>query len=294
SAFDTAINIDTEFFADPTHLPIAGFKFQNLVITGNPIIDTTNGSTHLALIAVDGITTGAPGGTLTFNGIDVLVLATVNGSITLSSNVSFQNLGTLAIYARGAGSNLTIDSPINNIGTLALAAESSLQLTNPGSMSVGSFTSTAGGNLNIQIGGSLSLNGEAKFDTLVLPGTTVTNGANVTLNVGTNFTNGSTADLTRLRVENESAHIGTGGNVSMNVGGNLTTGQDFEASVRNTAGQIDNGGNITLGVNGGVSTGGFFNVLVENYNETASPAGHIGTGGNIALTIGGNLDANFA
>jgi hypothetical protein len=43
SAFDTALNIDTEFFADPAHVPIAVFKFQALSLIGNPTIDTSNG-----------------------------------------------------------------------------------------------------------------------------------------------------------------------------------------------------------------------------------------------------------
>ena len=43
SAFDTALGIDNVFFADPNHLPIATFKFQNLSLTGNPTIDLSNG-----------------------------------------------------------------------------------------------------------------------------------------------------------------------------------------------------------------------------------------------------------
>src|SRR6266404_4636002 len=42
SAFDTALGIDDNFFADPNHLPIAAFKFQSLSLTGNPTIDTSN------------------------------------------------------------------------------------------------------------------------------------------------------------------------------------------------------------------------------------------------------------
>ena len=56
SAFDTYLNLDTEFFADTNNLPIAVFKFESLSLTGNPTIDTSNGVTHLALIGVDGIT----------------------------------------------------------------------------------------------------------------------------------------------------------------------------------------------------------------------------------------------
>ena len=294
SAFDTALNLNTEFFADANNLPIAVFKFQSLSLIGNPTIDTSNGGTNLALVGVDGISSGPPGGTLIFAGLDRLYLGTVNGSINLTSNVSFTNLDLLAIYARGSGSSLTINSPISNIGDLKLAAQGSLQLSNAGSMSVGRFDATAGGNLNGQIGGSLLLNGEFKLDTLALSGTTVASGANVTLNVGSNFTNSSSTDISRLRVKNEDAHIGTGGNISMDVGHNLMTAGDFELSVRNTAGQIDNGGDVTLMVDGSISTGGALSLLVENYNETANSAGHIGTGGNISLAAGGNLTADSA
>src|SRR6516164_8934276 len=78
SAFDTALRIDDVFFADPNHLPIAVFKFQSLSLTGDPTINTTNGVTKLALIGLDGITSGPPGGTSTFTGLDLLALATVN------------------------------------------------------------------------------------------------------------------------------------------------------------------------------------------------------------------------
>ena len=134
------------------------------------------------------------------------------------------------MYARGAGSNLTIDSPISNIGILYLAAEGSIQLTNPGTMSVGGFQSTAGNNLTLQIGGSLLLDGKVNLNTLVLPGTTVASGANLTLNIGSDLTNSSTTDFSQLQVRNEGAHIGTGGNIDVSIGGDLTTGSDFSAS----------------------------------------------------------------
>src|SRR6266446_7922925 len=238
SAFDTALNLDTEFFADPSHLPIAAFKFQNLSLNGNPTIDLSNGGvTKLALIGVDGITSGSPGGTLTFTGLDLLVLATVNGSINLTSDVSFQNLNELAMYARGTGSNLILNSPISNIGALYLAAEGSIQLTNPGTMSLGEFETTAGSNLTLQIGGSLLLNGKVRLKTLVLPGTTVANGANLTLNITGDYTNSSATEFSLLHVRNEGAHIGTGGNINVRIGGDLTTtglGGDFALAVQNT------------------------------------------------------------
>src|SRR6266571_6602597 len=236
SAFDTALNLDTEFFADPSHLPIAAFKFQNLSLNGNPIINTSNGVRKLALIGVDGITSGTPGGTLTFTGLDLLVLATVNGSINLTSDVSFQGLNELAMYARGAGSNLILNSPISNIGILKLAAQGSIQLTNPGTMSVGEFEAKAGNNLTLQIGGSLLLNGKVRLDTLVLPGTTVASGVNLTLNITGNYTNSSATEFSLLHVRNEGAHIGTGGNIAVSIGGDLTAANDFELVVQNTNG----------------------------------------------------------
>jgi acrosin len=267
SAFDIALNLDSGFFSDPANLPLAVFKFQSLSLNGNPMIETTNGVTRLGLIGVDGISSGPPGGTLTFAGLDGLYLGTVNGSINLTSDISFANLGILAIYARGTGSNLTINSPISNIGELQLVAEGSVQLTDPATMSVGTLGSTAGGNLSVQIGGSLLLNGTLRLDTLVLPGTTLASGANVILNVGNNFTNSSSTDISRLRVRNEGAHIGAGGNIVANIGGDLTTtgtGGDFELIVQNANGRIDNGGNIALTVGGSIGAAGALSATLDN------------------------------
>src|SRR6266576_3139863 len=222
SAFDAALNIDTEFFADPAHVPIAVFKFQGLSLIGNPTISTSNGGvTNLGLIGVDGITSGPPGGTLTFSGINLLALATVNGSINLTSDVSFQNLNILGIYARGATSDLTLNSSISNVGALKLAAERSIQITNAGTLSVGGFdATTGGGNLAVLVG-ALSLNGEGRVNAEVLPGATIANGANIILDDANNLTNNSISDFSRLRVTNE-GHIGTGGNIFVTVGGDLT------------------------------------------------------------------------
>jgi hypothetical protein len=295
SAFDTALNIDTNFFANPNNLPIAVFKFQSLSLIGNPTIDLSNGgATKLGLVAVDGITSGPPGGTLTFSGLDTVALATVNGPITLTSDISFDALSLLAMYARGAGSNLTIDSPISNIGDLELAAEGSIQLTNPGTMSVGAFGATAGDDLTLQIGGSLMLNGKVRLETLVLPGTTIASGANLTLNITGDYTNSSTTDFSRLRVMNDGAHIGTGGNIAVNIGGNLTTTgpvDDFVLLVQNTSGQIDNGGNISLAVGGSISVSGALNTTLDN------TGGLIGTDTSMTVTSVGALavqgDASF-
>jgi len=262
SAFDTALRIDDIFFADPSHLPIAVFKFENLSLTGDPTIDTSNGVTKLALIGLDGITSGPPGDTLTFTGLDLLVLATVNGSINLTSDVSFQHLNELAMYARGTGSDLTINSPISNIAILGLVAEDSIHLTNPGTVSVGKLDAIAGGDLMLQIGGSLLLNGRVRLDVIVLPGASVASGANLTLNVTGDYTNNSATQSSRLTITNRD-HIGTGGNIAANIGGNLTAMNDFNLRVQNTNGQIDNGGNISLRADG-INVAGTLGATLDN------------------------------
>src|SRR5437868_8180929 len=100
-------------------------------------------------------------------------------------------------------------------------------------MSVGGLDATAGDDLTLQIGGSLLLNGKVRLNTLVLPGTTVASGANLTVNITGDYTNSSTTDFSRLRVTNEGAHIGTGGNIAVNIGGDLTAMSDFEVVVHN-------------------------------------------------------------
>src|SRR4030095_2843732 len=104
------------------------FKFAALQLTGDPLIDTTNGETNLGLIAVNGITSGGPGGVLTFSGIRGLLLATQNGPITLGPEISFSGLHDLTIYARGSSSDLTLGSDISTTSQVNLFAERDMSL----------------------------------------------------------------------------------------------------------------------------------------------------------------------
>jgi len=250
---------------------------------------------------VDGITSGTPGGTLTFTGLDLVALATVNGSINLTSDVSFQDLSVLAMYARGTGSDLTLDSPISNIGTLDLAAEGSIQLTNPGTMSVGEFEATAGNNLTLRIGGSLLLNGKVRLDTLVLPGTTVASGANLTLNITGDYMNSSTGDLSTFQLTNQGT-INQSGNISLGVNGNLNCANGVQILVNN---ELDSGVSATHGGTIGgdssisvsastVSTGGVFVDLLNENDQggTGTAGGHIGGTASIAINVNGALTTN--
>ena len=289
SAFDTALRIDNIFFADPSHLPVAVFKFESLSLTGDPTIDTSNGVPKLALIGVDGITSGPPGGTLKFTGLDLLLLATVNGSINLTSDVSFQDLHELVMYARGAGSDLTINSPISNIGILGLVAEDSIHLTNPGTMSVGKIEMAAGSDLMLQIGGSLLLNGSMRLDAIVLPGASVASGVNLTLNVTGDYTNNSATASSQLIITNRD-HIG--GDASIAVGAtNIFTANNLDVQIDNrVGGHIGENALVNVGVSGGdinIVGDATFQIL-NNFR------GHIGRDANIFVTTGagGDFTAN--
>ena len=129
SVFDTASNFDAVGETGNPFVPAAAFKFSNLQLTGNPTVNIPpGGATNLSLISEGNITSGAPGGTLTFGGINNVLLATQNGSINLGSAISFANLNNLFLYARGVGSNITLSSPMMNIGSMRLNAEGSVQV----------------------------------------------------------------------------------------------------------------------------------------------------------------------
>jgi len=288
SSFDTALKLDASL-SDPTNLPIAVFKFQGLSLVGNPTIDLgSGGATKLALIAVDGITSGPPGGSLTFTGLDTLGLFTVAGSINLTSDISFDGVNLLFIYARGAGSNLTLASPILNSDNVFLAAEGSMNLM------VGI---TAAERLKFVAGGDLVTTGpggSAEFELDNIGGTiTGTKGdrGNITLEVGGSL---SSQSLSLLLANNAGGNIsGTGGNISVTTGGDVTTSGDATFTIQNTTGTINDGGNLTLDVGGNLVTHAF-SLLIENYDFTANAAGHIGNGGNLSLTTGGNFTADSA
>src|SRR5438093_1543975 len=143
-----------------------------------PTIDTSNGGVgQLGLVAVDGITSDAPGGTLTFSGLNLLAIATVNGSIDLGSEISFDGLDRLVMYARGSGSNISIISPISNVRSLRLLAEGSIQVS-LATLDVANLRAmTGGGNLTVQLG-SLLLDGQLRLDVDVLGGM-VSGGASI-------------------------------------------------------------------------------------------------------------------
>jgi hypothetical protein len=137
SSFDNQV-----FQGDNTDGPYAVFKFSNLQITGNPTISTINGgATNLALVGVGSVTSGAPGGTLTFAGMQNVFIGTQDGPINLGPELGFTGLSKLEFYARGSGSALTLASNIFT-QTLKLYAEGTIQVG--GSETVTNFKAIAG------------------------------------------------------------------------------------------------------------------------------------------------------
>jgi hypothetical protein len=142
SAFDTASGFDTELNGQNGNGG-AGFKFTSLQLTGNPTVSTPTGVINLGLIAVNGITSGSPGGTLTFAGIRGLLLATQDGSINLGPEIAFSGLHDINFYARGAGSNLTLGSAISGGTGIRLWAQGAIQIN--GDESATEFKAFSGG-----------------------------------------------------------------------------------------------------------------------------------------------------
>ena len=164
---ETGINADN----------IAVFKFQNLL---------------LALVGVDGITSGPPGGTLTFTGLDTVLLATQGGPIVLGSEISFQNIQNLVFYARGVNAALTLGSPITGVSNLQLNSEGSVQVN--GDISTDNFRTFSNGDF-LQGNGTIaanviridSVNGNITVDASKIPdpasGGTIELDAGATLNI---------------------------------------------------------------------------------------------------------------
>jgi hypothetical protein len=329
SAVDTALDFDTHF-NNAGLFPLAAFKFTSLVLAGNPTIDLTNGGvTNLALISVGDITSGLPGGTLTFTGLDALLLASQDGSINLGSEITFQDIPTLFFYARGTNGDLTLASPIIGTTDLFLYAGRNITFNAGTDLTLGGEFSarSAGGNIsvsesgNITLGGSLSattdvianganggnitfttggFSSASNFDaeTTVQHGIILNNGANITLNIGTDLTTNSGGALSLLIANNDGGQIGTGGNISLTTGGDLTAGS-IDAFINNrNGGTIDSGGNLTFDIGGALTTQGDATFAVSNRND-GSGGGTIGsdvvlTLNAASISVGGNLFADVS
>ena len=277
SAFDTASGFDEQFTGSG-----AFFKFTSLQLVDDPTISTTDGEIDLALIGVNGITSGGSGATLTFAGLRGLLLATENGSINIGSEISFSGLDNLTFYARGAGSQLTLASSISTLSRLNLYSEGEVNLS--GNLSTIDFRSFSGGNFDLS-GGSL--------DAATI---SVISGANVGIGLKTPFNTiefllqaaGNIEVSDSLVVNQVNADQNTGLNISLLAGGSLNIGDDLRLTI--AAGDLESGGNIVITSGGDSTIDGAVSLLVDTSN-----GGHIGNGGNILVSAtnlaSGSLEA---
>src|SRR6266446_5441406 len=303
SSFDMAIGFDSYFDTSSG----AGFKFTALQLTGNPTVITTNGEINLGLIAVDAITSGSPGGVLTFSGIRGLLIATQDGPITLGREISFSGLHDLTLYARGSLSDLTLGSDIGTSSQVRLFAEHDIAMTsnittqdiiavagnnfgaNGGSLNSETLDISAGGDVTISAGNKISITGGLEVDR-TFGGQS--SGLNVSFTAGTDLTAGNS--LTILADNSANGNLDTGANITLNAGGSLTVnnGGDLDLTVMN-----NNGGHIGVGGNISVTTGGDLTAGSIDAEINNRDAGSIGSGVNLTFDVGGALttqgDATF-
>ena len=217
--FDNAAGIDLLYGAN---VPVAAFKFTALQLVGDPTISTANGgATNLALISVGPITS-APAGTstFTFTGMQSVLIATQNGSITLGG-ISFQNIPLLFFYARGATSTLALGAPVANSQSLRLMSENAVQINATESLQNG----VNGGTLTGISGGTFAVNSTVDTFTGLVPAGTFQGAGGI---VSLSTSNGAINVVSQIQVSYNDAGAGTGrrsasgGAIGLNSG--LTTG----------------------------------------------------------------------
>ena len=268
---------DDEFNGD---MGGAGFKFTSLQLIGNPTISTANGEINLALIAVNGITSGGPGGTLTFAGLRGLLLATQNGSIDLGPGISFAGLHDITFYARGSGSTLNLAADVSTSSKIRLYAEGGIQLSSD--LSTQDLIAFTGGDFIFSAG---SIDAD-RIDIFADGDINFALGTPLTLNT-------SSIHLTAQGDILADDSLTIVGNGSQSGGSNLVffaTGDiniDGDLSLTTRPDDTNLGGIISVASSKSVIIGGALTLLVDNSN-----GGHIGVGGDIFLTTDGDLTAN--
>jgi hypothetical protein len=278
SVFDTASGFDDLIGVSSG----AGFKFTALQLTGDPTIDTSNGETNLGLFAVNGITSGGPGGVLTFEGIRGLLLATQDGPITLGPEISFSGLHDLTIYARGSGSDLTLGSDISTTSQVSLFAQRDMSVTS--SITTDDLYAFVGRNVSIDgqavihaptitffAGQNLNWSGQTSDETAFNSNGNVTISAGQMLNIA--------GDLTIIR---RNGGITSGLNVILYAGTDLLVGGDL--SIATDISNLTTGANIDVLADRNLTVGG--SLALQTLATAQS-----GTGANIDLRVGGNLIA---
>ena len=249
---------------------------------------------NLGLIAVDGITSGSPGGPLTFSGIRGLLLATQNGSIALGPEISFSGLHDITLYARGAGSVLTLASDISTTSDIRLYGEGAILAT--GNLSTQRLIAAAGTNISIGGGGSTTIS--ASEASLLIPNSgsgNIPSAAIALLSVGNLALNDSNG--LSLTIDNTNGgHIGQDAIISLTAA-NLNAGSLNVLINNRDGGSIGSSAQVfcsTLGALGALNVQGNAAIGISNRNDGGG-GGTTGTDAIVtvladSISVGGELD----
>jgi FecR protein len=279
STFDTASGFDSQINTSG-----AAFKFTALQLAGNPTISTANGEINLGLIAVNGITSGSPGGPLTFSGIRGLLLATQNGPIDLGSEISFSGLHDLTVYARGVGSDLTLSSAISGLTQTTLIAQGDVNIdgTTLGSQML---RVVAGTNINVGVNAPVTITGNEA--TLLIPNSgtgNIAGDATITLTPAGNLALNGANGLSLTVDNSDGGHIGQSATILLS-SPNLTAGSLNMFINNRNGGSIGSSAQVLCNLTGALTTQGDVNIGSSNRNDGLG-------GGTMATDALVNIQAN--
>ena len=288
--FDLRSDFDNRFGRnrEPQFAPggVAVFNFRSLRLAGPPTIDTGDGPTDLALVAMNasdttaGIQSVGPGGNWDLSGLRSLFLGTAASSIVLDQTIGFFADGPtfqyLQLYARGANSDAVIGSVMRLTRNLYIDTERDTLLLNT--------ADTRSRGLFVNAGRDLRIDGRTESMLAQLTaGRAIMIGGNVRAATLFGFAQGLQVNGT-LDVDN----------LQLQLSGPLANGEPGSRIVARQF--LLNAGSVAL--NSDAGTGTVFdttNITSFNVNvgtlallsNFALPAGAVGN-----LTVGGNIDAD--
>jgi len=232
-----------------------------LILNGDPTITIPpGGATNLAFISEGLITSESPGGPLSFAGMNSVLFATQNGSIHLDSVISFTNLNALTFYARGAGSDLGLGSPINNVGSVNLFSEGMAEIFADENLTKANGD---GGTLTANTNGDITLTSNVAATSGIIsvasPPTGAGGNVNLTSNSGTvtinsriQVSSADPSDKLNRRTSASGGNINIESDVPDNVAINITSSAQLLSLLENTA--PGPGGLITIKATGTMSS----------------------------------------
>ena len=292
SDFENMIGFDQNIFISD-RLPLAAFKFSALSLIGDPtVVFGAGGPNNLALISVGDLTSGPPGGVLDFSNLNFLFLATQDGSITLTSDLTFQGISTFAAYARGADSTLTFDAAVTGASIVGLISEGNIAATNSLTIEETSQNASVNGLIISLLAGQAITIGQDL--TLSITNTDVITNALINVlsfagDIKVNGVNGIS-----LTIDNTGFQIEGAASLGVLTGGNLNASGINLFLDNNEGGLITGPANISFNVNGTLTTDDFAFVNINN-GDTGGTLGasallDLSAG---AMSIGGTLDVNI-